>query len=89
MKLIYFIKDTRGGEVMIGVVTKGRMEKRIKALQLGNPAELKLLGVIKTRNANAIARELRATYAGSHVRGPWFDPAPDLLKFIRSHAVIP
>jgi len=89
MKLIYFIKDTRGGEVMIGIATKGRLEKRIQALQQGNPAELKLLGVIKTRNATAIARELRATYAANHVRGPWFDPAPDLLKFIRSHAVIP
>ncbi len=89
MKLIYFIKDTRGGEIMIGVATRGRLEKKIQALQLGNPAELKLLGVIKTRNAMAIARELRATYAVSHVRGPWFDPAPDLLAFIRSHAVIP
>jgi len=89
MKLIYFIKDTRGGEIMIGVVTKRRLETRIKALQRGNPAELKLLGVIKTRNANAIARELRATHAGSHVRGPWFEPTPPLLEFIRSHAVIP
>lgn len=88
MKLIYFIKDTRGGEIMIGVVARRRLEKRIQALQRGNPAELKLLGVIKTRNANAIARELRATYAGSHVRGPWFNPAPDLQNFIRSHAVI-
>jgi hypothetical protein len=89
MKLIYFIKDIRGGEIMIGVATKGRLEKRIQALQQGNPTELKLLGVIKTRNAMAIARELRATYAASHVRGQWFDPAADLLKFIRSHAVIP
>lgn len=89
MKLIYFIKDTRGGEIMIGVTTKRRLERRIQTLQLGNPSEMKLLGVIKTRNAPAIARELRATYAASHVRGPWFNPAPDLMAFIRSHAVIP
>ena len=29
MKLIYFIKDTRGGEVMIGVAAKGRLGQRI------------------------------------------------------------
>jgi hypothetical protein len=89
MKLVYFIQDTRGGEIKIGVARKGRLEKQVQRMQLGNPAELKLLGVIQARSASALERELRATYSQAHVRGEWFKPVPDLVAFIRSHAVIP
>lgn len=88
MKLIYFVKDTRSGEIMIGVTREGRLEKDMRTLQIGNPAELKLLGVIKTGNAPAVARELRASHAAVRVRGLWFQPDPDLLTFIRSHTVM-
>jgi hypothetical protein len=90
MKVVYFVQDTRGGgEVLMGVARKARLEKHLQTVQLGNPAELKLLGIIPTRNARALVRELRATYSTSHVRGHWFKPVPDLMQFIRSRAVIP
>lgn len=89
MKLIYFTKDTRGGEIRIGIARKRRLQKRLQQLQLGNPGELKLLGVIRARNARALVRELHTTFSDAHVRGEWFTPAPELEAYIRSHAVMP
>ena len=89
MKLIYFIKDTRGGEIRIGIARKRRLEKRLQELQLGNPGELKLLGVIRARNARALMRELHTTFSDGHVRGGWFKPTPQLETYIRSRAVMP
>jgi len=89
MKLIYFVKDTRGGEIRIGIARKRRLDIRLHQLQLGNPGELKLLGVIRARNARALVRELHTTFSDAHVRGEWFKPAPELEAYIRSHAVMP
>ncbi len=88
MKLVYFIQDSRGGEIRIGVAREGRLQKRIQSLQLGNPGDLKLLGLIKARNAEALARELHSTFSDAHVRGEWFRPETDLLSYIRSRAAV-
>ncbi|UCF21189.1 MAG: GIY-YIG nuclease family protein [Gemmatimonadota bacterium] len=86
MKLVYFIQDSLGGEIRIGVAREGRLEKRLQTLQLGNPNDLKLLGLIKARNADTLARELHSTFSDAHVRGEWFKPEADLLSYIRSRA---
>ena len=86
MKVVYFIQDPRGGEIRIGVAREGRLQKRVQELQAGNPGDLKLLGLIKARNAETLARELHSTFSDAHVRGEWFQPASDLLAYIRSRA---
>ena len=89
MKVVYFLKDTRSGEITIGVATTRRLDKRQKQLQSGNPAELKLLGVIPAKKASALQRELYTTFSHAHVRGEWFEPLTELVAYIRSRAVMP
>ncbi len=89
MKIIYFVRDTGSGEIKIGVARKRQLQEQLRTLQLGNPSELKLLGVIPVRNANALVRELNATFKEAHVRGQWFKPARELEEYIRSRAVLP
>lgn len=89
MKLVYFIQDPRGGEVKIGLTRRASLQRRLKLFQLGSPAELRLLGVIPARNANALLRELHAAFGDARVRGDWFKPIPELMKYIRSRAVEP
>lgn len=89
MRVIYFVQDTGGGEIKVGVAKKRRLVKLIGKLQLGNPSELKLLGVIPARNAAALQRELHTTFSDAHLRGEWFRSTPDLLAYIRQRAVMP
>lgn len=89
MKIVYFIQDTGGGAIRIGVAKKRQLEKRTQKLQLGNPSELKLLGVIPARNAGALQRELHTSFSDAHIRGEWFRSTPDLLAYIRQRAVMP
>lgn len=89
VKIIYFVQDTGGGEIKVGVARKRQLQKRIGKLQLGNPSELKLLGVIPARNAGELQRELHTTFSDAHIRGEWFRSTPDLLAYIRQRAVMP
>jgi hypothetical protein len=89
VKIIYFIQDTGGGEIKIGVARKRQLQRRLRKLQLGNPAELKLLGLIPARNAGELQRELHTTFSEAHIRGEWFRSTSDLLAYIRQRAVMP
>lgn len=89
MRIIYFIQDTGGGEIKVGVAKKRQLMKVIGKLQLGNPSELKLLGVIPARNAGELQRELHTSFSDAHLRGEWFRSTPDLLAYIRQRAVMP
>ena len=87
LKVVYFAQDTRGGEVHIGLAPYRKLDKHLEQLQVGNPAELKLLGIIQARNAAALVRELRATFSDARVRGTWFRPVPDLMDYVRTRSV--
>ncbi|MGD2218392.1 MAG: GIY-YIG nuclease family protein [Gemmatimonadales bacterium] len=89
MRIVYFVQDTAGGEIKVGVARKRQLRKRIGKLQLGNPSELKLLGVIPARNAGELQRELHTSFSDAHIRGEWFRSTPDLLAYIRQRAVMP
>jgi hypothetical protein len=89
MKVVYFIRDPRGGEIKIGLAPRGRLKQRLELMQLGNPGKLELLGLIPARNASALVRELRRAFADAQIRADWFEPAPELLEYIRARAVAP
>lgn len=89
MRYVYFVRDMRGDEIKIGIARRRRLETQLQELQSGNPAELKLLGVIGARNSKALVRELHNTFKDAHVRGEWFRPARELEAYIRSRAVMP
>jgi len=87
LKVVYFAQDSRSGEVHIGLAAYRKLDKHIEQLQVGNPSELKLLGIIQARNAAALVRELRATFSDARVRGTWFRPIPDLMDYIQQRSV--
>ncbi len=89
MRIVYFVQDTGGGEIKVGVAKRRRLMKLVGKLQLGNPSELKLLGVIPARNASELQRELHTSFSDAHIRGEWFRSTPDLLAYIRQRAVMP
>jgi hypothetical protein len=89
MKVLYFVQDTRGGEISFGVTGARRLNKKLSQLQLGNPTQLKLLGVIPATNASKLANELRATFSSAHINGDWYEPVPELATFIRARATVP
>jgi hypothetical protein len=89
MRIVYFVQDTRGGEINIGVARMRRLEKQVQQLQAGNPSPLKLLGVIRAGNANRLVRELRTTFSAAHVGGDWFGPVAELEAYVRSRSKLP
>jgi hypothetical protein len=89
MKFVYFVQDPRDGAIRIGLARRKRLQKQLELLQLGNPGELELLGVIPARNASALMRELRAAFSDGKIRGEWYKPLPDLRGYIRSRAIMP
>jgi hypothetical protein len=89
MRVVYFIRDPRGGEIKIGLAQRSRLQQRSELMQLGNPGELELLGLIPARNSAALVRELRAAFSDAQIRGDWYEPIPELLEYIRSRAVTP
>lgn len=76
---VYFIQGD-GGPVKIG--SARRPYDRICSLQVGNPARLRLVGVLR---ASAIDEaDLHARFGSLRVRGEWFAAAPELVAFISS-----
>jgi hypothetical protein len=93
--VIYFLQEVReGGLIKIGSV-KSELERRISRMQTGNPAYLKLLGVIPegTRRDEHILhkrfKHARSSIAGRGTkritfRGEWFEPVEELMNYIAS-----
>lgn len=81
--VVYFIQGIGGGPIKIGYTTDTR--GRYSSLQIGNPERLMLLCEF-----SAVPRDeskLHARFAGHHVRGEWFAPAPEILEFVRQNAI--
>lgn len=78
--LVYFIQCGAYGPIKIGVTT-GNPYCRLALLQTGCPERLDLLGVIFPCDPTKEG-ELHAQFAHLRIRGEWFAPAPELLKFI-------
>ncbi len=83
--MIYFIQNgDRAGHIKIGHVNAIGLKTRRRALQIGSPYVLKIIGVMagwrKTENY------LHSIYRAHKAQGEWFEPIPELLSYIERHA---
>jgi hypothetical protein len=78
MKLIYFIQAGKAGPIKIGISKDPR--RRLRALQVPNAKTLSLLGCME--GDLDTEREIHSTFRYSRIRGEWFSPSPELMKFI-------
>jgi len=73
---VYFISD--GTYVKIGATTD--VESRLKALQVGNPRELRILSVIPTDDPYALEAILHNRFADKQVNQEWYDLKKEFTK---------
>lgn len=75
---VYFIQSGHDGPVKIGI--SSRPGKRFEDLQVANPNELRLLGLMFGGRTMEMA--LHKRFATARLRGEWFSPVPDLMQLI-------
>jgi hypothetical protein len=80
---VYFIHAPEVGRIKIGY-TDGQPLARLRDLNCGSPVALVGLGIVAGTYAGE--RELHERFAGLRRRLEWFEAAPALLRFIRTHA---
>lgn len=78
---VYFIACTLTNRVKIGFTT-GDPRARLKALQTGAPAPLRLLAV--QPGSIETERDLHGQFSSCHVHGEWFQPDDDLVRHMLS-----
>jgi hypothetical protein len=77
---VYFVQAKQGGPIKIGVSSD--VPKRIRAIQTTSPAELLVLRVIPS-GGRELERKLHESFAAHRLHGEWFEPAQELLDYIR------
>lgn len=82
---IYFIRSGKEGAIKIGITydVLDRMEK----LQVGNPEELILLGLME--GDKETEQRIQLSFSKCLIRGEWFKPVSTLLEFIKKRAKFP
>jgi len=82
---VYFVQGERGGPIKIGVASD--VEARVSALQVSHHEKL----VVRLVVAGDAAREraFHRQFRKHRIRGEWFAPDPELLKFIEREATKP
>jgi hypothetical protein len=75
---LYFIQAEAGGPIKIGYT--GWPEKRLVTLQVAHAEKLVILAKTKTSKENE--RQIHEHFAGSRIRGEWYEPTPELLANI-------
>ncbi len=69
--LVYFLQGAGGGPIKIGKSNVVQLHARVADLQVGNPAELRVLGCIP--GDHKTEHELHTALAPYRVRGEWFE----------------
>ena len=80
--MIYFIQQADGQYVKIGYTVR-RLNKRLAALQIGNPHKLKVLAVFPGSEADEVV--YHNLYKHQAVRGEWFKLSVKDIAGIRQH----
>lgn len=81
---VYFVQPAAGGLVKIGVAAD--VKSRLATLQTGSPVPLRVLAVLPG-GGQAAEAELHERFAHLRSHGEWFEPAPELLAYIRENGV--
>lgn len=83
---VYFVQEDRPlGAVKIGASSAWQLKERLRGLQIGNPARLKLRRMVAGDYATEAA--LHSYFASLWIRGEWFRPDDELARVAR--AVMP
>lgn len=80
--MIYFIQAVDGGPVKIGLAVN--MQRRWYELQRTTGKELNVLGVID--GDIKVEKSLHSRFSQERVDKEWFNPSPEILKFIQESA---
>jgi len=77
---VYFVHQVERGEWLMKIGRAADIRRRLRALQTGNPKELKVVGWIVSENDTRTERSLHRRYAHANVGGEWFALQPaDIL----------
>jgi hypothetical protein len=71
VEYVYFIQAVYGGAVKIGRAK--RILRRLKGIQTGNPNDLRILYLYKTRDPARDERRVHKHFKDKHIRGEWYD----------------
>ena len=85
---VYFIVDEGFHVCKIGRTYDVRL--RLKQLQHANPAELRVARVMPCKDEDDSIRleaKMHKVFAGSRIRGEWFEIEGDLRKYLMSEGV--
>ncbi len=80
---MYFILNAHSSAIKIGFAKD--VNKRMKALQACNPAELKLLKSVQVEGAVAaqeLEKSLHRRFHANRLNGEWFKAEGDLLEYV-------
>lgn len=75
---LYFIQEGEDGPIKIG---RGEAEGRMKALQTGNPRELRVRAAVPNEGYTEIF--WHAVFKDARIRGEWFRPTAELRAAIK------
>jgi Meiotically Up-regulated Gene 113 (MUG113) protein len=85
--VIYFVQAA-SGPIKVGRANDAEScEKRVLSLQAGHYETLVLLATVPASRSLEI--ELHRLFVADRIRGEWFRPSQELLKFISQHTVRP
>lgn len=73
---VYFLGEDENGCTPIKIGVAKDITRRRRALQTGNPLELRLLGWIVSDDDFGLERELHQWFEHQRARGEWFDIEP-------------
>lgn len=74
---VYFLQAVDGGPIKIGF-TRGKVAKRLKAIQACSPVELVLIGARKDVGLH-VEMALHHRLAADRLHGEWFSPSSVVL----------
>ena len=81
---VYFVQAESTGKIKIG--QSDDVPKRMYALQCASPGKLTLLGKLSTKVVRE--EELHRRFHVHRAFGEWFDPAEEIMCYIRENAVL-
>jgi len=76
---VYFMQDGAEGPIKIGIGVVPR--QRRSGVQTGNPRPVRLIGSIP--GGKQLEDQLHARFDHLHIQGEWYQPAQELLDYIK------
>lgn len=85
--MIYFIYDSNNNAVKIGKTNKDSLYVRLSMIQVGNPNELTILGVMDGDLDKE--QELHQEFKKYYIRGEWFTYSDEIKEYVSTNTKEP